>query len=88
MTRLLPAPLLSLSLWALWLLLNLSLSAGNLLLGYGVQSAKSARSLIMVLPLTVALSLYLIADIDSPRGGWVRVSAENLSSFALSVRTP
>lgn len=33
MTRLLPAPLLSLSLWALWLLLNLSLSAGNLLLG-------------------------------------------------------
>lgn len=33
MKRLFPAPLLSLSLWALWLLLNLSLSAGNLLLG-------------------------------------------------------
>lgn len=33
MTRLLPAPLLSLALWALWLLLNLSLSVGNLLLG-------------------------------------------------------
>jgi multicomponent K+:H+ antiporter subunit E len=33
MKRLLPAPLLSLSLWALWLLLNLSLSVGNLLLG-------------------------------------------------------
>jgi multicomponent K+:H+ antiporter subunit E len=33
MKRLLPAPLLSLSLWALWLVLNLSLSPGNLLLG-------------------------------------------------------
>jgi multicomponent K+:H+ antiporter subunit E len=33
MRRVFPAPLLSLALWALWLLLNLSLSAGNLLLG-------------------------------------------------------
>ena len=32
MKRLFPAPWLSLALWALWLLLNLSLSAGNLLL--------------------------------------------------------
>lgn len=33
MKRLFPAPWLSLALWLLWLLLNLSLSAGNLLLG-------------------------------------------------------
>ena len=33
MRRRFPAPWLSLALWALWLLLNLSLSAGNLLLG-------------------------------------------------------
>ena len=33
MKRLFPAPLLSLSLCGLWLLLNLSLSAGNILLG-------------------------------------------------------
>ena len=33
MKRLFPAPWLSLALWALWLMLNLSLSAGNLLLG-------------------------------------------------------
>ncbi|MDE1164841.1 MAG: Na+/H+ antiporter subunit E [Pseudomonas sp.] len=33
MKRLLPAPWFSLALWLLWLLLNLSLSAGNLLLG-------------------------------------------------------
>ena len=33
MKRLFPAPWLSLALWLLWLVLNLSLSAGNLLLG-------------------------------------------------------
>lgn len=33
MKRLLPAPWLSLALWVLWLLLNLSVSPGNLLLG-------------------------------------------------------
>ncbi|WP_295470171.1 Na+/H+ antiporter subunit E [uncultured Pseudomonas sp.] len=33
MKRLFPAPLLSLALWGLWLVLNLSLSAGHILLG-------------------------------------------------------
>ncbi|MGC5700988.1 Na+/H+ antiporter subunit E [Pseudomonas sp. NFXW11] len=33
MKRLLPSPFLSLALWLLWLLLNLSVSPGNLLLG-------------------------------------------------------
>ena len=33
MKRLFPAPLLSLALWVLWLVLNLSISPGNLLLG-------------------------------------------------------
>ncbi|SFI53224.1 multisubunit potassium/proton antiporter, PhaE subunit [Pseudomonas syringae] len=33
MKRLFPAPLLSLALWLLWLVLNLSISAGHLLLG-------------------------------------------------------
>ena len=33
MKRLFPAPWLSLALWVLWLVLNLSISPGNLLLG-------------------------------------------------------
>ncbi|MFY0730814.1 Na+/H+ antiporter subunit E [Pseudomonas sp. NFX15] len=36
MKRLFPAPLLSLALWLLWMLLNLSISPGNLLLGAGL----------------------------------------------------
>ena len=39
MKRLFPAPWLSLALWLLWLLLNLSLSAGNLLLGAALAFA-------------------------------------------------
>ncbi|MCF5716083.1 Na+/H+ antiporter subunit E, partial [Pseudomonas tremae] len=33
MKRLLPAPILSLALWLLWLVLNLSISPGHILLG-------------------------------------------------------
>src|SRR6266567_3138631 len=41
----------------------------NLLIGYGAHNAKVEARLLLVLPLVVALSFFLIADIDSPRGG-------------------
>jgi hypothetical protein len=51
----------------------------NMLLGYGVR--KVVVKLLMVLPLVVAISFFLIADIDSPRGGVIRVHPENLHSL-------
>jgi hypothetical protein len=33
------------------------------------------------LPLVVAISFMLIADIDSPRGGLIRVQPQNLQSL-------
>jgi len=51
----------------------------NLLLGYGAH--KMAMKLFMVLPLVVAVSFFLIADIDSPRGGVIRVHPQNLMSL-------
>lgn len=71
-----------------WLLMAATAIAGNLLLGYGARGGKNGRSLMMVVPLTVSLSFSLIADIDSPRGGLVRVSAQNLANLANSIRTP
>ncbi len=47
----------------------------NLLIGYG---AHRASTLLIVLPLAVSLSFFLIADIDSPRGGVIRVHPQNL----------
>jgi hypothetical protein len=51
----------------------------NLLVGYG--SHKMEMKLFMVLPLVVAVSFFLIADIDSPRGGVIRVHPQNLMSL-------
>jgi hypothetical protein len=57
----------------------------NLLVGYGAHNAKTEARLLLVLPLVVALSFFLIADIDSPRGGVIRVSPQNLHSLAASL---
>lgn len=48
----------------------------NGLLGFGARVWKPR--LFMVLPLVVAISFFLIADIDSPRGGVIRVHPQNL----------
>jgi hypothetical protein len=51
----------------------------NLLFGYGVQRVR--LMLLMVLPLIVAISFFLIADIDSPRRGVIRVHPQNMESL-------
>ncbi|MGF6902279.1 hypothetical protein [Paraburkholderia phytofirmans] len=56
-----------------------------------VASPSSAASLIMLLllivPLLVSLSFMLVADIDSPRGGVIRVKPLNLHALADSIRS-
>ena len=58
----------------------------NLLLGYGARDAKTVIFLLQVLPLIVSISFFLIADIDSPRGGVIHVLPQNLRSLAESLR--
>ena len=58
----------------------------NLTIGLGAKRFNSL--LLVVLPLTIAVSLFLIADIDSPRGGVVEVVPQNLSRLAASLNTP
>ena len=41
----------------------------------------------LVLPLVVSISFFLIADIDSPRSGVIRVQPQNLISLAQSLPT-
>ena len=57
----------------------------NLLVGYGARQAKAQGILMLVLPLVVSISFSLIADIDSARGGVIRVRPQNLVSFAQSL---
>jgi hypothetical protein len=63
------------SAWGLMLLIAFF---SNLMQGYGVRGKTGRRVLLFILPITVSLSLSLIADIDSPRGGLIRVVPQNL----------
>ncbi len=60
----------------------------NLLLGYGARNVRMERVLMLVLPLIVGITFMLIADIDSPRGGLIRVPPMNLHSLEESLRAP
>jgi uncharacterized membrane protein len=70
---------------AWWLLILIGVGA-NLTIGVGAKRFNSL--LLVVLPLTIAVSLFLIADIDSPRGGVVQVAPQNLHRLAASLKGP
>ena len=71
---------------AAWGLMAAIAICANLLLGYGARSAKGQIILHMVLPLVVSISFFLIADIDSPRGGIILVNPQNLASLLETLR--
>jgi hypothetical protein len=71
---------------AAWLLMLIIAICSNLLIGYGSHRNKARRVLLIVLPLVVSISFFLIADIDSPRGGMIHVHPQNLKSLAESLR--
>jgi hypothetical protein len=53
-----------------------------------VRRAQKEGRLLFVLPLVVSVSFFLIADIDSPRSGLIRVQPQNLVSLAQSLQAP
>jgi len=71
---------------AAWVLMLAIAICCNVLAGYGARNVKAERILLLVLPLLVSISFFLIADIDSPRGGVIRVSPQNLTSLVESLR--
>lgn len=68
-----------------WILMGLIALGCNVLVGVGARGPGPARGLMTVLPLVVAISFMLIADIDSPRGGLIRVHPQNLIALADSL---
>jgi hypothetical protein len=55
----------------------------NLLIGYGAHGRSAV--LFLILPIALSIALFLIADIDSLRGGIIRVFPQNLHSLARSL---
>lgn len=70
------------SAWSLMIVIGMFC---NLLVGYGSRSARPEPRLLVIMPLVVSLSFMLIADIDSPRYGIIRVAPQNLIGVALSL---
>ncbi len=67
-----------------WALMAVVAIFSNLLIGYGMRRTEVARALLFVLPMVVSISFFLIADIDTPRGGIIHVHPENLESLSQS----
>jgi hypothetical protein len=70
---------------AAWLLMAAIAIWTNALVGYGTVASKARRSMLLFLPLAIAIAFALIADIDAPRGGGIRVHPLNLESLARSL---
>jgi hypothetical protein len=65
---------------AAWALMAAIAICANLLLGY--ISHRSSALLVLVLPLATSIAFFLIAEIDSPRGGLISVLPDNLKLVA------
>jgi hypothetical protein len=70
---------------AAWALMTAIALFCNLLIGYGAH--RTERRLFLILPVAVSIAFFLISDIDSPRGGFIRVAPQNLLSLSQSLRT-
>ena len=61
-----------------WALMMAIAICANILVGFGARNFKQNIALFMIFPFVIAVSFFLIADIDSPRGGVIRIEARNL----------
>jgi len=71
---------------AAWVLMWIIALCCNLMIGYYVRPAGRHWVRLMVMPLVVAVSFFLISDIDSPRWGIIKVVPQNLVSLAGSMK--
>jgi hypothetical protein len=66
-----------------WILLIIISIFCNMLIGYGAHRSNAFR--FFILPAALSISLFLIAEIDSPRSGIIRVRPRNLEAVSDSL---
>jgi hypothetical protein len=73
-----------------WTLMGAIAICANLLVGFGARNFRENVTLFMIFPFVIAVSFFLIADIDSPRGGVIRIEPRNLITLQklLNSNTP
>jgi hypothetical protein len=67
--------------WALMITIALF---SSFLIGYGAKNTHAFT--LLVVPVAIAASFLLIADVDSPQGGLIRIVPQNLMSLADSLK--
>jgi len=67
-----------------WAMMALMAISCNFLVGYGER--RKGELFLFVLPVVVSFSFFLIADIDSPHGGIIRVHPQNLIAVAETMK--
>jgi hypothetical protein len=68
-----------------WMLLVAIGIGCNLMVGYSARRPAQEKLLSFILPLFISISFLLIADIESPRGGLIRVKPQNLIILSRSL---
>jgi hypothetical protein len=68
-----------------WAMMALMAISCNLLVGYSER--RKGELLLFILPFVISVAFFLIADLDSPRGGVIRVHPENLLAASQSMKT-
>ena len=68
-----------------WWMMGTIAICGCTLVGYGAHGFKAEAYFIWVLPMVISIAFFLIADIDSPRAGLIRVKPQNLIDVAQSM---
>ena len=69
-----------------WAMMTVMAIFCNLLVGYSER--RKGELFLFVFPVVVSVSFFLIADLDSPRRGVIRVLPQNLISLAQSLHQP
>jgi len=72
---------------AAWILMTEIAIGCAVLIGYGSRNFVTTRKLLLMLPFMVSIAFFLIADIDTPRGGVIRVNPQNLMALDASLST-
>lgn len=64
-----------------WALMAAIATCANLLVGFDARNFSKNIGLFMIFPFVISVAFFLIADIDSPRGGVIRIEAKNLMAL-------
>lgn len=69
-----------------WSLMIAIAICANILVGFGARNFQKNIGLFLIFPFVISISFFLIADIDSPRGGVIRIEPQNLIALKQSLK--